>query len=123
MTGRTSRNQNIWYCFKQSLIFEKITILLKNNLGKKLILFSCDFNIFDMAILDAQNISIMAKCDYHNIHTVTLNKADNVLLLQCAKSANTLFSQQLRSVTSLPINTCLFMGHGSFLRCMHFVTY
>ena len=50
MTGRTSRiRKNICYVFKKSVIFGKITILLKKYC-KKLIFFSCDFKIFDGTI-------------------------------------------------------------------------
>ena len=34
------------------------------------------------------------------------SKADNVLLLQCAKSANRLFNLQFKSFAALSINTC-----------------
>ena len=45
MTGRTSGIQKYMYIFKKSVIFGKITILLKKNC-KKVDFFSCDFKIF-----------------------------------------------------------------------------
>ena len=38
-------SKNICYVFKKSVIFGKITVLLKKN-GKKVDFFSCDFEIF-----------------------------------------------------------------------------
>ena len=50
MTGRTSGIKQYMYVFKKSVIFGKITILLKKKIVKKLIFFSCDFKIFDGTI-------------------------------------------------------------------------
>ena len=63
MTGRTLESNNICYVFKKSVIFGKITILLKNKIVKKLIFFLAILKFF-MAPLDAQQNFMLMKYNF-----------------------------------------------------------
>ena len=63
MTGRTFGIQKYMYVFKKSVIFGKITILLKKKVVKKLIFFLAIFK-FLMAPLDAQQNFMLMKYNF-----------------------------------------------------------
>ena len=66
MTGRTSGIQKYMYVFKKSVIFGKITILLK-KIVKKLIFFLASFK-FLMAPLDAQQNFMLMKYNFFSFY-------------------------------------------------------
>ena len=67
MTGRTSGIQKYMYVFKKSVIFGKITILLKKKVVKKLIIFLAIFK-FLMAPLDAQQNFMLMKYNFFSFY-------------------------------------------------------
>ena len=67
MTGRTSGIQKYMYVFKKSVIFGKITILLKKKIVKKLIFFLAIFK-FLMSPLDAQQNFMLKKYNFFSFY-------------------------------------------------------
>ena len=66
MTGRTFGIQKYMYVFKKSVIFGKITILLK-KIVKKLIFFLAIFKLL-MAALDAQQNFMLMKYNFFSFY-------------------------------------------------------
>ena len=67
MTGRTSGIQKYMYVFKKSVIFGKITILLKKKNCEKVDFFLAIFK-FLMAPLDAQQNFMLMKYNFFSFY-------------------------------------------------------